>query len=1085
MKKHLLTTTIAVAFTGLAFAQDLPDAVRAQVHAIQADKAARSSSQRKLATSLRYLSREASGLLAVEGVPDLTSRVELEKDGRVTVDITAAPGAALRKAIENVGGTVIYESARWNSVRAYLPPVQLSAIAGRADVKRIAKGAKATSHAARVINEADPAHKAPTTRAGFGVNGAGIKVGVISDSADHYLDSLAKGELPASFTILPGRSGIGDGNTGEGTAMSEIVHDIAPGAQLFFAAAAPGKAGFAESITLLRAAGCQIIVDDISYSSDEWQFQDDEIGQAVNEVVEDGALYLSSSGNEGNLKNGTSSTWEGDFADGGAATAPLPAGSVHSFGTQTFNRLKDGKSPVVLQWSDEYRSSSNDYDLYILNAAGTRVVASSTDTQDGTQAPIEVVDNVRAGERIVIFKSAAAQPRYLRVIGYASKLEIATAGQTIGHAATANSLCVASSDASLAAPGPFTTASLNEKSSSDGPHKMFYRPDGTPITPGNFLASGGITLQTPALTAGDGGKTSVVGFEQFYGTSAAAPAAAGIAALVWSRNPSLTNLQVRAILESSCLDIEAAGFEVNSGNGILMADLAVANAVAGSEIAVERPALTNIVSESTQSFGSVPVGASADLVFTIRNLGNAALTGLGITFSGTNAADFQVFASPTAPVSALTGSTSFTVRFSSAIAGAKSATLSIPNNDTDEAPFTIKLTAFVRDAASIGLDDAVTVTGGTTRVYPLANDLSAGGVLSIVSVSDPRIVIDGRALIIPDGFTGVVGYTVSDGTTTGNASVNVIGREVLDPASKWEGLLYDGAGNIAGSMAASRSARGAFTGNLRVGTAGKGVAFRLTDGTATVSNALGTLTITEETNGQLSVSLAATNAVTGVLRLGNPDAAKSQYNVALAAIDAAIPGGSFATASVKTNGAVSIVGRLPDGRKFTAKSLLADNGDFPLYAVVAKTNPKAIIAGELVQSDLLKTDVTGELQWTMAAQRAGIHSAGVDTALTANGCIYMPGELPADGPGTLTLSGGDIAGSSAATTITIGKPTLTPLVPFWKANARAGAFTFKVKDPTQRAASGNGIYLPKSDTAWGFFPGSTVGGRVVLEFERF
>lgn len=263
MKKHLLSTTIAVAFTGLAFAQDLPEAVRAQVHAIQADKAARSSSQRKLVTSLRYLSREASGLLAVEGVPDLTSRVELEKDGRVTVDITAAPTVALKKAIEDVGGTVIYESTRWSSVRACLPPTQLAAIAGRADVKRIAKGSKATPHAARVINEADPAHKAPTTRAGFGVNGAGIKVGVISDSADHYLDSLAKGELPASFTILPGRSGIGDG-TGEGTAMSEIVHDIAPGAQLFFAAAAPGKAGFAESITLLRAAGCQIIVDDIS-----------------------------------------------------------------------------------------------------------------------------------------------------------------------------------------------------------------------------------------------------------------------------------------------------------------------------------------------------------------------------------------------------------------------------------------------------------------------------------------------------------------------------------------------------------------------------------------------------------------------------------------------------------------------------------------------------------------------------------------------------------------------------------------------------------------------------------------------------
>jgi subtilisin family serine protease len=170
----------------------------------------------------------------------------------------------------------------------------------------------------------------------------------------------------------------------------------------------------------------------------------------------------------------------------------------------------------------------------------------------------------------------------LRLIGPKSRLQIATAGQTIGHAATASSICVAASDASAAvasSPFTFTTASPTEDSSSDGPHKMFYRPDGTPITPGNFLASGGVSIQSPAITAGDGGATSVPGFEQFYGTSAAAPAAAGIAALVWSKYPSLKNTQLRAILERSCLDIEAPGFDINSGNGLLMADLALAQAV--------------------------------------------------------------------------------------------------------------------------------------------------------------------------------------------------------------------------------------------------------------------------------------------------------------------------------------------------------------------------------------------------------------------------------------------------------------------------------------------------------------------------
>jgi subtilisin family serine protease len=187
---------------------------------------------------------------------------------------------------------------------------------------------------------------------------------------------------------------------------------------------------------------------------------------------------------------------------------------------------------------------------------------------------MESLDGVHPGERLVVWKAPAAAARYLRISATGSPLEVQTAGQTIGHAATAKCICVASSDATLAAP-VFTPASRTEDSSSDGPHHMFYHPDGTPVTPGNFLASGGVLLQTPALTAGDGGATSVPGFAHFYGTSAAAPAAAAIAALVWSRAPALTNTQVRTILETSCLDIEAPGFEVNSGNGLLMADLAL------------------------------------------------------------------------------------------------------------------------------------------------------------------------------------------------------------------------------------------------------------------------------------------------------------------------------------------------------------------------------------------------------------------------------------------------------------------------------------------------------------------------------
>jgi len=386
--------------------------------------------------------------------------------------------------------------------------------------------------------------------------------------------------------------------------MSEIVHDIAPGAKIIFSTGGPSKAAFGDNILALRAAGAQIIVDDLTYGG-EWQFQDDEIGQAVNQVVASGALYFSAAGNEGNFRAGTSRVWEGDFVNGGT-NALLPGGTVHSYGAQTYNRVS-ANSYVSLQWSDEYTTSANDYDLYVLSADGTSVVNASTNIQDGNDAPFEEIFAAQPDERIVIFKSGTAASRYLRLFAGESPLAIATPGEIIGHSANFNAIAVggaSATDAVNTPPGYFTTASQGEPFSSDGPRKMFYFEDGTPITPGNFLASGGQTLQQPILTAGDCGVTSVPGFAPFCGTSASAPAAAAITALVWSTNLTRTNTQVRAILEASLLDIQDPGFDVNTGKGILMADLALANAV---------PPGTIIIRKATSPTGGTGFGFTSNV----------------------------------------------------------------------------------------------------------------------------------------------------------------------------------------------------------------------------------------------------------------------------------------------------------------------------------------------------------------------------------------------------------------------------------------------------------------------------------------
>ena len=111
------------------------------------------------------------------------------------------------------------------------------------------------------------------------------------------------------------------------------------------------------------------------------------------------------------------------------------------------------------------------------------------------------------------------------------------------------------------------------------------------------------------------------------------------------------------------------------------------------EIGVEQPAGTNLTDGTASvAFGSVAPGGNSSKVFTIKNTGTSDLTGLGITFDGSHAADFSVTASPTAPVTGPAGSTTFTIRFAPVAAGARTAALHIASNDTDENPFDIALT---------------------------------------------------------------------------------------------------------------------------------------------------------------------------------------------------------------------------------------------------------------------------------------------------------------------------------------------------------------------------------------------------------
>jgi subtilisin family serine protease len=619
----LLTTFFApvVAQTDIS-----PEALQ-QIQDLLQEKESRTEAQRKLASQLVYAWKESLGQQLTTSIDVLPSLASLDTTAYgVLVDLRASVSTTLLEMIEQAGGNIITASPADQSIRARIPLDQVESLASLGDVQfiRPAAHAKASrvekprlqaqsrrsrtrpiierllgpqwfgvddpgvnSPVGSLTTQGDITHAANLARSIYGVNGAGVRVGVLSDSAEATSFLIGTGDLPPDTTIV--EEIINGPGTSEGTAMMEIVSDLAPGAQLFFASAFNGESSFANNIRTLRNVyNCDVIVDDVSYS-DEFPFQDGIIARAVNDVTASGAIYFSSAGNGGNITSGTSSTWEGDFVDGGTS-ALIPGHTLHTFGGQAFNRVLATTPVLDLFWSDPIGASSNDYDLFVLNSAGTAVIAASTDVQTGSQDPFEEVfspNGFPANSRIVIAAKTGAATRALHLESFfGTPLELTTAGATRGHNAGPSTVSVAAVGWMSARLGtrPFVGGDRDptEVFSSDGPRKMFYLPDGTPITPGNLLfgTDGGTTFIKPDIAAADGVTTRTPGFNPFYGTSAAAPHAAGIAALVKSANPSATVGEIYTALISSALDIRATGIDRDAGYGLIMAPPSVAAAVA-------------------------------------------------------------------------------------------------------------------------------------------------------------------------------------------------------------------------------------------------------------------------------------------------------------------------------------------------------------------------------------------------------------------------------------------------------------------------------------------------------------------------
>jgi subtilisin family serine protease len=116
------------------------------------------------------------------------------------------------------------------------------------------------------------------------------------------------------------------------------------------------------------------------------------------------------------------------------------------------------------------------------------------------------------------------------------------------------------------------------------------------------------------------------GYEYYDGTSMATPHASAVAALVWSSKPTATNAQVRAALQSTAIDLGAAGRDNYYGYGLVQAKAAI-TALAGSgggSTAVDVFGLTSSATAGKASW-------KANVTITVGSAGGTPVTGVTVT----------------------------------------------------------------------------------------------------------------------------------------------------------------------------------------------------------------------------------------------------------------------------------------------------------------------------------------------------------------------------------------------------------------------------------------------------------------------
>jgi Subtilase family/Dockerin type I domain len=513
---------------------------------------------------------------------NVTDLFQYDAQGRVGVTVTATDVEALIPSLQADGFQVLNSLPTYHEVEGYLPVGQLMTVTNLVPqgLLGVVANYKAQTAIGTFTDQADNVMEADRVRATpaapANITGAGVTVGVLSNSYNAQngaAANIANGDLPAAGVHVI-QDDLTAGNDDEGRAMLQLVHHVATGSPLAFATADFSQGTFASNITKLAdpaQGNAKVIVDDVYYFA-EPMFQDGIIAQAIDAAVtQKGVSYFSSAGN---FDKQAFLTTTPSFVN---TTIPgIGAGNFLAFSPgnvfSAFTLTQNTGATIELQWDSPFYTANGvatSLNFYLYDPVGHSIFFQSTTDATATQIPLQFLSFSYGGSTpinadLVVSLAKGPAPGAVKLLNYGANqfgdvtFNPAFNSPTItAHAASSNAMAVGAA--------PYFGQTVPESFTSLGPALIAFD------AAGNRLASP-VTRAKPDILSIDGTDNTVLGsdFEgnnhpNFFGTSAAAPHAAAVAALMLQANAAQTPAQLYAKMESTATPLAASPNLVGAG----------------------------------------------------------------------------------------------------------------------------------------------------------------------------------------------------------------------------------------------------------------------------------------------------------------------------------------------------------------------------------------------------------------------------------------------------------------------------------------------------------------------------------------